>query len=194
MREGWDYVRTFRPVRTILLLFALTSLMGYPYTVLLPVFAAQTLHGGRAHARLADWRVRRRRARVGAFAGMAQDGRRADAIAPRIGRGPRWRADLFGLSHTLWLSLVLMVFAGFGLIQIASASNTIIQTLVAEDKRARVMSYYTMTFFGAAPIGSLAGGDVRGTVRRAGHGHCYRHRVPWRRGVVQDPAARRSAR
>jgi MFS family permease len=65
---------------------------------------------------------------------------------------------VFGLSHTLWLSLVAMVFAGFGLIQIASASNTVIQTLVPEDKRARVMSYYTMTFFGAAPVGSLFAG------------------------------------
>ena len=46
MREGWDYVRTFRPIRTILLLFALLSLMGYPYSVLLPVFAGQVLHGG----------------------------------------------------------------------------------------------------------------------------------------------------
>ncbi len=46
MREGWDYVRTFRPIRTILLLFALVSLMGYPYSVLLPIFAGQVLHGG----------------------------------------------------------------------------------------------------------------------------------------------------
>jgi MFS family permease len=65
---------------------------------------------------------------------------------------------LFGFSHTLWLSLLLMVFAGFGLIQGASASNTIIQSLVTEDKRARVMSYYTMAFFGAAPFGSLLAG------------------------------------
>jgi MFS family permease len=65
---------------------------------------------------------------------------------------------LFGLSHTLWLSLVLMVFAGFGLIQGASVSNTIIQSLVTEDKRARVMSYYTMAFFGASPFGSLLAG------------------------------------
>jgi MFS family permease len=65
---------------------------------------------------------------------------------------------LFGLSHVLWLSLVLMVFAGFGLMQGASVSNTIIQSLVAEDKRARVMSYYTMAFFGAAPLGSLLAG------------------------------------
>ena len=62
---------------------------------------------------------------------------------------------LFGLSHTLWLSLVLMVFVGFGLMQGASVSNTIIQSLVTEDKRARVMSYYTMAFFGAVPFGGL---------------------------------------
>jgi MFS family permease len=62
---------------------------------------------------------------------------------------------LFGLSHTFWLSLVLMVFVGFGLMQCASASNTIIQSLVTEDKRARVMSYYMMAFFGGAPFGSL---------------------------------------
>ncbi len=67
---------------------------------------------------------------------------------------------LFGLSHTLWLSLALMVFAGFGLMQSAAASNTIIQSLVPEDKRARVMSYYMMAFFGAAPFGSLLAGAL----------------------------------
>jgi MFS family permease len=67
---------------------------------------------------------------------------------------------LFGLSHTLWLSLILMVFVGFGLMQGASVSNTIIQSLVTEDKRARVMSYYTMAFFGAAPFGSLMAGTL----------------------------------
>jgi MFS family permease len=67
---------------------------------------------------------------------------------------------LFGLSHTLWLSLVLMVFVGFGLMQGASVSNTIVQSLVTEDKRARVMGYYTMAFFGAAPFGSLLAGAL----------------------------------
>jgi MFS family permease len=67
---------------------------------------------------------------------------------------------LFGLSHKLWWSLVLMVFVGFGQIQGASVSNTIIQSLVTEDKRARVMSYYTMAFFGAAPFGSLLAGTL----------------------------------
>jgi MFS family permease len=67
---------------------------------------------------------------------------------------------LFGLSHTLWLSLVLMAFVGFGMLQAASVSNTIIQSLVPEDKRARAMSYYTMAFFGAAPFGSLLAGSL----------------------------------
>jgi MFS family permease len=67
---------------------------------------------------------------------------------------------LFGLSHTLWLSLVLMVFVGFGLMQVFSASNTVIQTLVPEDKRGRVMSYYVMAIFGTAPFGSLLAGAL----------------------------------
>ena len=67
---------------------------------------------------------------------------------------------LFGLSHTLWLSLGLMVFVGFGLMQGAAVSNTIIQSLVPEDKRARVMGYYTMAFFGSAPFGSLLAGAL----------------------------------
>jgi MFS family permease len=167
MREGWDYVRTFRPVRTILLLFALTSLMGYPYTVLLPVFAAQTLHGGPNT--------------LGWLTGASGLGALASALSLAwrktvVGLTRLLRASaamlggaliLFGLSHTLWLSLVLMVFAGFGLIQIASASNTIIQTLVPEDKRARVMSYYTMTFFGAAPLGSLFAGTLADSIGAA---------------------------
>ena len=67
---------------------------------------------------------------------------------------------LFGLSRILWLSLALMVFVGFGLMQAAAISNTIIQSLVPEDKRARAMSYYTMAFFGAAPFGSLLAGAL----------------------------------
>ena len=67
---------------------------------------------------------------------------------------------LFGVSHTMWVLLVLMAFTGFGLMQCASVSNTIVQSLVTEDKRARVMSYYTMAFFGAAPFGSLLAGGL----------------------------------
>jgi MFS family permease len=158
MREGWDYVRRFRPIRTILMLFALTSLMGYPYMVLLPVFAGQMLHGGAATL---GWLTGA--SGIGAFASALSLAVRKSVVGLtrmlQIAAAVLGAAlILFGLSHTLWLSLVLMVFAGFGLIQGASVSNTIIQSLVTEDKRARVMSYYTMAFFGASPFGSLLAG------------------------------------
>jgi len=160
VREGWDYVRLFRPIRTILLLFALLSLMGWPYSVLLPVFAGQVLHGG-AHT-------------LGWLTGASGVGALISALSLAVRKSVVGLTRmlqiasamlgaaliLFGLSHTLWLSLVLMVFVGFGLMQGASVSNTIIQSLVTDDKRARVMSYYTMAFFGAAPFGSLLAGAL----------------------------------
>jgi len=158
MREGWDYVRSFRPVRTILLLFALSCLMGYSYPVLLPVFVAQVLHGGAATL---GWLMGA--VGVGALASALSLAARKSVVgltrmvpvsAAILGGG----LICFGLSRTLWVSLALMVFVGFGLMQGASASNTIIQTLVPEDKRARVLSYYTMAFFGAAPFGRLLAG------------------------------------
>jgi MFS family permease len=160
MREGWDYVRRFRPIRTILLLFALLSLMGYSYSVLLPIFAGQVLHGGAytlggltaasgIGALTSGLSLAVRKSVVGLT-------RMLQIAAAMLGGA----LILFGLSHILWLSLVLMVFVGFGLMQGAAVSNTIIQSLVPEDKRARVMGYYTMAFFGAAPFGSLLAGAL----------------------------------
>jgi MFS family permease len=160
MREGWDYVRAFRPIRTVLSLFALLSLMGWPYTVLLPVFAGQVLHGG-PHT-------------LGWLSGASGAGALISALSLAVRKSVAGLARMlqiasallgvalicFGLSQTLWLSLVLMMFAGFGLIQCASVSNTIIQSLAPEEMRARVMSYYTMAFFGAAPFGSLLAGAL----------------------------------
>jgi MFS family permease len=158
MREGWDYVRAFRPIRTVLLLFALLSLMGWPYAVLLPIFAGEVLHGGAATL---GWLTAA--SGVGALvSGLSLAVRKSVVGLTRmlqIATAILGSAlILFGLSHTLWLSLILMVFAGFGLMQGAAASNTVIQSLVPEDKRARVMSYYTTAFFGAAPFGSLLAG------------------------------------
>ncbi|HEY3768042.1 MAG TPA: MFS transporter [Candidatus Angelobacter sp.] len=158
MREGWDYVRNFRPIRTILLLFALLSLMGYSYSVLLPVFAGRVLHGG---AHTLGWLTAA--SGVGALtSGLSLAVRKSVAGLSRMLQIASAMLGtaliLFGLSHTLWLSLISMIFIGFGLMQGASVSNTIIQSLVTEDKRARVMSYYTMAFFGAAPFGSLMAG------------------------------------
>jgi len=160
MREGWDYVRGSRPIRTVLLLFALLSLMGYPFAVLLPVFAGQVLHGGAATlgwltgasgagALVSGISLTLRKSVLGLT-------RMLQIAAAVLGIG----LILFGLSHTLWLSLVLLVFAGFGMVQGAAVSNTIIQSLVTDDKRARVISYYSTAFFGAAPFGSLLAGAL----------------------------------
>src|SRR6266478_5888230 len=142
IREGWDYVRMFRPIRTILLLFSLLCLMGYPFAVLLPVFVGEVLHG---NATTLGW-----------LTGAAGIGALASALSLAIRKSILGLTRmlqiaaatlgialiLFGMSHTLWLSLALMCFVGFGLMQSAAVSNTIIQSLVPEDKRARVMSYY----------------------------------------------------
>jgi MFS family permease len=158
MREGWDYVRGFRPIRVALTLFAVVSLMGWPYAVLLPMFAGQVLHGG---AHTLGWLTGA--SGIGALISAVSLAMRKSVIgltrmiqiaAATFGAG----LILFGMSHVLWLSLLLLMFVGFGMMQCAAAVNTVIQSLVTEDKRARVMSYYTMAFVGTAPFGSLLAG------------------------------------
>jgi MFS family permease len=70
----------------------------------------------------------------------------------------------FSLSHTLWLSFCLLLLAGFGMMVHMASSNTILQTIVDDDKRGRVMSLYAMAFMGMAPLGSLIGGSLAGWV------------------------------
>jgi MFS family permease len=160
MREGWNYVSSFIPVRSILTLFALVSLMGMPYVVLMPVFAAQVLHGG-PHT-------------LGFLMGAAGVGALISALSLVLRKTVRGLLKMipiaalmfgvglicFGLSRYVWLSMLLMVIVGFGMMQGMTASNTIIQTLVPEDKRGRVMSYYTAAFVGMAPFGSLLAGSL----------------------------------
>ena len=160
MKEGWAYVSTFRPVRTILLLFALLSLMGWPFMVLLPIFAASVLHGG-PHT-------------LGFLTGASGVGALISAASLAVRKNARGLTTmiqlsaglfglgliLFGVSHVLWLSMAMLLVVGFGMMQSAAAANTVIQTLVPEGMRSRVMSYYTMAFVGMAPFGSLLAGGL----------------------------------
>ncbi len=164
LREGWNYVAGFAPLRSILLLFALISLMGWPFIVLMPVFAAQVLHGG-PHT-------------LGFLMGAVGVGALACAISMVLRRTVRGLARMipiaalcfgvgligFGFSTSFALSLALMLVTGFGMMQGLTASNTIIQTLVDERMRGRVMSYYTMAFVGMAPFGSLMAGALAHTI------------------------------
>ena len=160
MREGWDYVRTFVPIRTVLLLFSLICLMGYSNTVLLPIFAGEVLHGGPHTLGMLSAAMG-----VGALSSaLSLTLRKTAAGLPRMVLMSSAICGaalmLFGFSHTLWLSMVVIAFIGFGMMQTAAACNTIIQSLVTEDKRARVMSYYTMAFVGSSPFGSLLAGAL----------------------------------
>ncbi len=160
LQEGWVYVIGFRPIRTILLLFALMSLMGMPFMVLMPVFAAEVLHGG-PHT-------------LGFLTGASGVGALLSAISLAMRKTVRGLTTMiqisaflfgaglvcFGLSRSLALSLLLMFVTGFGMMQGLGASNTVIQTLVTDDKRGRVMSYYTMAFVGMTPFGSLLAGTL----------------------------------
>jgi MFS family permease len=160
LKEGWTYVCTFRPIRTILLLFALISLMGMPFMVLMPIFASKVLHGG-PHT-------------LGFLLGASGVGALISAISLALRKSVRGLTTMiqisagvfglglicFGLSRVLLLSLFLMLIVGFGMMQGLAASNTVIQTLVPEDKRGRVMSYYTMAFVGMTPFGSLLAGAL----------------------------------
>jgi MFS family permease len=158
LKEGWAYVSGFAPVRTILLLFAMVSLMGWPFTVLMPIFAGRILKGG-PHT-------------LGFLMGAVGIGALVSAVSLALRKSvlglgrmiPIATASLgvglflFGMSRTFWLSLVLMLVCGFGMMQQMAASNTIIQTIVEDNKRGRVMSFYAMAFVGMAPFGSLLAG------------------------------------
>jgi MFS family permease len=160
LHEGWTYVSGFLPIRTILTLFAIVSLMGMPFVVLMPIFAARVLHGG-PHT-------------LGFLMGAMGVGALISALSLAARKSVRGLIRMipiaaavfglgligFGLSHWFWLSMITVLIAGMGMMQGMASSNTIIQTLVSEDKRGRVMSYYTMAFMGMAPFGSLLAGTM----------------------------------
>ncbi len=160
LREGWVYVSRSSAIRSLLLLLALVSLVGMPYTVLMPIFAAQILHGGPYTLGFLM-----AASGVGALTGAVHLASRKSVLG--LGRliaitAAMFAVGLIGFSQSrwIWLSIPLLFLAGSGMMQQMAATNTILQTIVEHEKRGRVMSYYTMAFFGMAPFGSLLAGSV----------------------------------
>jgi len=158
LKEGFTYATGFLPIRNILILLAIVSLVGFPYTVLMPVFANEILHGGPNTLGLLM-----AASGVGAVSGAAYLAARKSVLG--LGRVIPMMSALFGaglmafsFSRVIWVSLLLMVVTGLGFMVQMATSNTLIQTIVQEDKRGRVMSFYTMAFMGTAPFGSLLAG------------------------------------
>ncbi|MDB4877563.1 MAG: protein of unknown function DitE [Gemmatimonadetes bacterium] len=158
LRDGFRYVMGFPPIWSSLLLLALVATMGMPYTVLMPAVAATVLHGG-AHT----LGFLMTASGLGALAGALYLASRMSVVG--LGRVMVISTITFGLgltvfslSHSLWVSLLILPFVGGGMMVEMAATNTILQTIVEERLRGRVMAFYTMAFLGTAPIGSLLGG------------------------------------
>lgn len=160
LQEGFAYAFGFPPIRSILLLLSLVSLAGMSHTVLVPIFATQILKGGPETLGFLM-----AASGVGALGGAIYLSTRKSvvgigkliAISPAVmGFG----LIGFALSRELWLSLIMMLFVGIGFILQFAAGNTFLQTIVEDDKRGRVMSIYTMAFFGVTPFGNLLAGGL----------------------------------
>jgi MFS family permease len=163
-KEGFNYTFGFIPIRYVILLLALVSLMGMPYTVLMPVFAKTILHGG-SHT----FGFLMGATGVGALIGAVYMASRKNAAG--LEKFIPWFACIFGfglilfsLSTNFILSMFIMLITGFGMLMQMTSSNTILQTVVDDDKRGRVMSFYTMAFMGTAPFGSLLAGALASKV------------------------------
>ena len=158
LTDGFRYTFGFAPIKHLLILLSISSLMGMSYSVLMPVFAKEILHGG-SHTYGFLMGAAGFGALLGAFFLASREsvlklGRIVPASAVLFGAG------LIGLSFSriFPFSLVLMIFIGLGMMMQTAASNTILQTITDDDKRGRVMSFYTMAIMGTAPFGSLMAG------------------------------------
>jgi len=162
--EGFGYVIRTKPVLALLLLLGLVSLMGMPYSVLMPIFAEEILHGDSST--------------LGFLMGASGSGALAAALvlASRkhvFGLG-RWvmlacggfgiSLILFSFSRSFWLSALLLVPVGFAMMTQMSSSNTLIQAMIPDELRGRVMAVYSMMFMGMAPLGSLLAGTLAGII------------------------------
>jgi len=160
LAEGFKYTFGFIPIKSIILLLAVISLMGMSYSVLMPVFAKEILHGN-SHT----FGFLMGGSGLGALTGALYLASRRNAAG--LEKLIPISAVFFGLglialsfSRVFWLSLAMMIATGLGMMLVMASSNTVIQTVVDDNKRGRVMSIYAMAFMGTAPFGSLLSGGL----------------------------------
>jgi MFS family permease len=160
LKEGYQYALGFRPILYLLILMALIGLMGMPYMVLMPVFARDVLHGGpQTYGFLMG------ASGVGALMGSLYLASRRSVLG--LVKLNAFAVGAFGVgiigfsfSRSLPLSLCILLFTGLSMIMHMASSNTLLQTIVDEDKRGRVMSYMAMCSMGMVPFGSFLAGSL----------------------------------
>ena len=160
MMEGFRYVNQTTPIRALLLLLGLVSLVGMPYAVLMPIFADQILHGGARGLGILMGATG-----VGALLGALTLAFREGVKG--LGRWVAWCSAGFGVSlitfsasRSFWISVILLLPVGYTIMLQMASSNTLIQVMVPDALRGRVMAVYSMMFMGMAPIGALLGGAL----------------------------------
>ncbi|MDD5713092.1 MAG: MFS transporter, partial [Smithellaceae bacterium] len=164
IKEGMIYAYNFKAIRYTLMLMALTSLLGASYAVLMPAFAHDILRGG-SHTLGFLMSASGAGAMIGAiYLATLRHVRDLHKIIPRAVAVFGVGLAALSFSHSLWLSLVLLVASGFGLMAQVASTNTLLQTVVDDDKRGRVMSFFTLSFIGMAPFGSLMAGGLAGII------------------------------
>jgi len=164
LKEGFTYAFSFPPIRSILFFIGWISLVGTANTTLMPIFARDILGGDSKTYGFLMAAIG-----LGAIIGAMFLASRKSVLG--LGRIIVTASGIFGIgliffsfSHLLWLSFFLLLVAGFGMMVHMASSNTILQTIVDDDKRGRVMSLYAMAFMGMAPLGSLVGGSLAGWI------------------------------
>jgi MFS family permease len=160
LREGFRYAADFPPARALLLFLGAVSLLGMPYVVFLPIFADEVIGGGpRTLGLLMS------AAGLGALIGALWLAARTTVrglggVIARAGVLFALGLVAFSFSRSLWLSLPLLVVAGGGMMVLAAAVNTVLQTIVPSRLRGRIMSLYAMAFMGMGTLGALLGGGI----------------------------------
>jgi MFS family permease len=164
LKEGFKYSFGFPPIRSIILLLSVVSLIGMPFQLLMPVFAKDILNGGPQTLGFLT-----AAAGIGSIVGAVRLASRKSVLG--LGKIIYISAFIFGAglmlfsqSKILWLSLILLMITGYGMITQLASSNTVLQTISDDDKRGRVMSFYTMGFRGMSPFGSLITGGLAGAI------------------------------
>ncbi len=164
LKEGFHYAFGFAPIRALIELVMLISFAGFSYAVLTPVFARDIFHGD---ARTLGWLMAA--TGIGALMGAFYLGTRTTirglGNVITVG-GLLMGAGIVGFSLSPWLPLSLgcLALAGMGAVLLMASSNTLVQTLVEDNKRGRVMSIFTMAFTGTMPLGNLAVGAIAGKI------------------------------
>jgi MFS family permease len=160
LKEGYRYAFGFAPIRYLLLLLGLMSIMGMPFQVLMPVFVKDVLHGGPHTLGFLMGTLG-----VGALVTAGYLASRKSVLG--LGRVTVVACLVFGLgliafsrSHQIIFSYIAIFFVGSGMMGTMTSCNTIIQTVVDDEKRGRVMGFYTMAIMGMAPFGSLMAGSL----------------------------------